>query len=124
LDEVVLTEGDRRRLLQARYEQVFGAKPKAMLVPMLEIDEASPLAEATPERQEEAWAAELEQRVQARIPLDAGDLRQLAQARSAAVRDYLIDGGVSAERIFVLDVEVGGGHADEAPVAELSLTAH
>lgn len=121
---MVLAPKDRTRLLQARYERVFGTRPSSMRVPVLEIDPESPLAQATPEEQETAWYAELERRVRAEIPVPASDLRQLAQLRSQAVRDYVVDsGGVASERVFVLEGVVDSG-SEDVPLAALSLTAH
>ncbi|MBM7063117.1 DUF748 domain-containing protein [Pseudomonas sp. UL073] len=49
-------------------------------------------------------------------------LRQLAQARAAAIKDYLVDkGGLPDERIYLIDARLGEAEADGKVVTALNL---
>jgi len=126
IDEVVLEPKDRRRLLERRYANSFGEKPRELFVPLLEVDVASgPSVAAVEDAQVAAWLEQLERSLASEIEIDTGTLRELARQRSQAVRDYMIEaGGIPAERIYMLDVAIEEAGQGDGPRAMLSLAAH
>lgn len=65
--------------------------------------------------------ADMENLLIASIPVDEETMRQLAVARGAAVRDYLLAAKLPSERLFLGAVKTTAGGADSKPGAELSL---
>lgn len=52
---------------------------------------------------------ELRQELWPAMGVDEGDLRALAQARAKAIREYVLtEGKLTEDRVFLVDVEVGG----------------
>ncbi len=55
-------------------------------------------------------------------PQPQGTEEALAQARAAAIKDYLVDrGGLAGERVFLLDAGQGPGQADGRVATPLHL---
>ena len=120
VDEVLLEDEDRWRLIERRYATTFGEEPREMLVPAVAEDQGSPLAQADAETQRRVWRAEVERRLVEATELPSDALEDLARARADAVRTHVVDvGGISAERVFVLGVEVV-----DVSDATLALTVH
>lgn len=67
--------------------------------------------------------AEMEQLLFASIAVDAQIIRELAVARGAAVRDYLLERQLSSERLFLGNVRTDDEGADWQPGAQLQLDA-
>ncbi len=125
VEEVVLEDDERQRLLLSRYESIFGEKPVEMLVPVPAPEEDRPLEGAQSDEMMAAWQTEIERRVAETISIDDAALRELARRRAGAVRDYLTaNGAIPAERIFVLDVAVESMASDDRSLTELDLAAH
>lgn len=66
---------------------------------------------------------DMEDLLLASIPVDAQAIRELAVARGAAVRDYLLEHQLPSERIFLGNVRTDGAGEDWQPGAELQLDA-
>ncbi|WP_225781505.1 DUF748 domain-containing protein [Xenophilus sp. Marseille-Q4582] len=67
--------------------------------------------------------SEMEALLLASIPVDAQAIRELAVARGAAVRDYLLERQLPSERLFLGNVRTDGQGSDWKPGAELQLDA-
>ncbi|MDQ8001744.1 MAG: hypothetical protein REU00_17750, partial [Pseudomonadota bacterium] len=64
---------------------------------------------------------EMEKLLLASIQVDEQAIRELAVARGAAVRDYLLEHKLASERLFLGAVRTDGAGADWKPGAELKL---
>jgi len=68
--------------------------------------------------------ADMENLLLASIPVDENAMRELAVARGAAVRDYLLDQKLSSERLFLGAVRTSAEDAKWKPGAELNLATN
>ena len=122
VEEVVLEEKDRRRLIDRRFKSSFGTEGE------MEIEsafEARPLngSQGSDER-EQFLEAERERRLVAETPIKDSALIELARGRAAVIQSRLTTvGGVEAERIFVLDPDVISDDSDAPQGARIALTA-
>ncbi len=98
------TEAERPALLQAVYRRAQIAKPRNLLG----------LTKSLP-------AAEMEALLLASFTVGIDQMRELAVARSVAVKDYLAARGLSVERLFLGAAKLVPADAAGTPRAELSL---
>lgn len=99
------TEAERATLVQAVYRRAQIAKPRNLLG----------LAKSLP-------TAEMEALLLASLPATADQMRDLALARSVAVKDYLAARGLPLERLFLGATKVTPAEAAGPPRAELTLS--
>ena len=99
-----LTDAEYPALLTAAYKRSEIKKPRNVIG----------LAKDLP-------LAEMESLLMADVTVDEESIRQLALARAAAVRDYLLAQKIESERLFLGAVRVGAGDANWKPGAELDL---
>lgn len=90
LDQVKLPEADRRKMIQALYEEKIGSEP-----PSLEAAEGQ-LLDA--------------------ISVSEGRLRQLARERAAHIKSALMAIGVAEERLYLNDSELAAGSGEKVAV--------
>ncbi|MBS0430770.1 MAG: DUF748 domain-containing protein [Proteobacteria bacterium] len=99
-----VTDAEYPKLLEAVYKRADITKPRNMIG----------LAKDLP-------TDEMEKLLLASIPVDEQAIRELAVARGAAVRDYLLEHKLASDRLFLGAVRTDGGGADWKPGAELKL---
>lgn len=99
-----VTDAEYPQLLEAVYKRADITKPRNMVG----------LAKDLP-------LEEMEKLLLASISVDEQAIRELAVARGAAVRDYLLEHKLASERLFLGAVRTNGGGADWKPGAELKL---
>ena len=99
-----VTDAEYPKLLEAVYKRADITKPRNMVG----------LAKDLP-------TEEMEKLLLASIPVDEQAIRELAVARGAAVRDYLLEHKLASDRLFLGAVRTDGGGADWKPGAELKL---
>jgi len=97
-EQVVLDDEEYMRELKRAYDDDFGEKPRELL------ERLGPAPEGeTDEQRTVRWRTALEQRMLERILVGESDLRALARERGTTIRDHLVEAGVAADRVFVLD---------------------
>ncbi|RYF84267.1 MAG: DUF748 domain-containing protein [Comamonadaceae bacterium] len=102
-----MTDAEYPALVEAVYKRAdLAAKPRNMVG----------LARELP-------LPEMEALLLTSIPVDAQAIRELAVARGAAVRDYLLEKQLASERLFLGNVRTDGEGADWQPGAQLQLDA-
>lgn len=101
-----VTDAEYPALVEAVYKRADITKPRNMVG----------LARDLPLKEMEALLL-------ASIPVDAQAIRELAVARGASVRDYLLEQGLPSQRLFLGNVRTDGGGADWQPGAQLQLDA-
>lgn len=105
-EELQVAEEDQAILLEGIYRARLKQQPPAEWA---ELDEA--------QRTDHMRQAVLESWAQSKLLL-----RQLAQQRAATIKDYLVDqGGLSDERIYLIDVNLGEPEADGRVLSPLHL---
>ncbi|MCH2184914.1 hypothetical protein MK280_03485, partial [Myxococcota bacterium] len=122
VEEVTLEEKERRRLIEQRFESKFGAAGE------VEIESAFQATRPDESQGSDEWKrfldAERERRLVAATPIEDAALIELARGRAAVIQSRLTtDGGIEAERIFVLDPDVISDDSDEPEGARIALTA-
>jgi len=122
VEEVVLEEKDRRRLIDQRFQSSFGAEGE------MEIEAAfkakQPDESQGSNERERFLESERERRLVAETPIKDSALIELARGRAAVIQSRLTTvGGVEAERIFVLDPDVISDDSDAPQGARIALTA-
>ncbi|MDB5731374.1 MAG: hypothetical protein JWQ03_1269, partial [Variovorax sp.] len=68
--------------------------------------------------------SEMENLLLANIPVDEGSMRELAEDRATAVRDYLLGQRLDSSRLFLGAVRTGAKEPDWKPGAELNLATN
>ena len=105
-DELVVDEDDQAILLEGIYRARLKQQPPAEWA---ELDEA--------QRTDNMRQAVLDSWAQSKLLL-----RQLAQQRAAAIKDYLVaQGGLADERVYLIDVNLGEPEADGRVFSPLHL---
>jgi hypothetical protein len=104
-DVAPVTDAEYPELLTAVYKRADITKPRNLVG----------LAKDLPLK-------DMENLLFASVPVDEESMRQLAVARGAAVRDYLLGKNLTSERLFLGAVRTTASGADWKPGAELSLT--
>jgi hypothetical protein len=97
LETVTVSDAEYPALLERAYKQEDFAKPRNMIG----------IAKSLP-------VAEMEKLMLANSPVDADDLRELGERRAKAVRDWLLEHQVPAERVFLLPAKAAGGDEKSA----------
>jgi len=106
-DVDALSDSEYPDLLTAAYKRSDITKPRNMVG----------LAKDLPQQ-------DMENLLAASIPVDEESMRQLAVARGAAVRDYLLEQKVPSERLFLGAVRTKADGDNWKPSAELKLATH
>lgn len=106
--EIELTDTEYAELLQQAYAKKFGQAPSSQI--------------------ENAGAAlpvsVLKERVLGTITVDEAELRDLAKERAAHIQDYLVtQGGIPAERVFLVDVNIDATSKEGSVPSSLALSA-
>jgi uncharacterized protein involved in outer membrane biogenesis len=103
-DAAPLTDAEYPEFLAAAYKRADITKPRNLIGLVKELP-----------------VQEMENLLVASIPVDEETMRQLAQARGAAVRDDLLAQGVAGDRLFLGAVRTDGKGDNWKPGAELEL---
>ncbi len=108
----------RRHLLQSYYMQITGMRHLLLTAPM--IDQQLNSEEVLESARSKVYGTMLS---------DDPVLRELAQARSRTIRQFLIAQGLSEDRIFIVDVNLESNEksdpdSEQVVVSKLSLTAN
>jgi hypothetical protein len=100
---------DRTALLRVHAERIGGEPAGAPEAPGWLADDAEKLAY---EAALTEWFVDVRDTLRERFEIDDAELRRLAEARAAAIRDALLaDGAIAPERVFLAAVAVEPGHA-------------
>ncbi|MDG2051159.1 MAG: DUF748 domain-containing protein [Myxococcota bacterium] len=122
VEEVVLEEKERRRLVDKRFESAFGPEGEAEIESAFEQARANGTSQS--DQRKQFLEAERERRLVAATPVDDAALSELARGRAAVIQSHLITiGGIEAERIFVLDPDMIPDDSEEPKGARIALTA-
>ncbi len=122
VEEVVLEEKDRRRLINQRFKANFGIEGATEIESAFEAAQRN--GSEAPEAREQFFEAEQVRRLVAATPIKDSALIDLARGRAAVIQSRLTTvGGVEAERIFVLDPDLTVDDSDEPQGARIALTA-
>ncbi len=99
-----VTDGEYPELLRVAYERADITKPRNMVGLLKDLP-----------------VKDMENLLMASIPVNDENIRQLGTARGAAVRDYLLECGLSSERLFLGAVQTEAQGSDWKPGAELKI---